>query len=151
MAYSRHSQAARVLAQLVDELVHLERGGDGLDEACRADAAAAETDVVLRHVEDVIPQASLEVVLAASQRNLLVSSLRKAPSAGCSRAAHLHLGQVEVRAVAASDGFLGIVEEEETKVEDSTTQVLAVDGDVRLVKVPSTSTAWVARQYESEF
>lgn len=52
-----------MLPKLVNELVHLECSSDGLDEASSTDAAPAQANVVLSHAEDVIPQASLEVVL----------------------------------------------------------------------------------------
>ena len=63
----------------------MEDSGDGLDQDRAADRAARDGDVVLSELEDVVPQARLEVVL--------------------------HLRQVEVRAEAALDGLDGVVEE----------------------------------------
>ena len=68
-----------------DQRPHVEDGGDGLDQDRAADRAARDRDVVLGKLEDVVPQARLEVVL--------------------------HLRQVEVRAEAALDGLDGVVEE----------------------------------------
>ncbi|KAI3485184.1 hypothetical protein L1887_51469 [Cichorium endivia] len=105
-------ETRRVLAQLVEDLVHLKGGSDGLDEDGAADGATGHLDVVLREVEDVVPQTRLEVAL--------------------------HLGQVEVRAVAGSDELVGVVEEVETKVDERAGHGLAVDDNVLLVEVPST-------------
>lgn len=52
-----------------------------------------------------------------------------------------HLGQVEVRTRAPLDKFLGIMIEKERKVEDGTGHGLIVDGDARLVQVPTTRTS----------
>ena len=65
-------QPGRVLTQLEQDLLHLERSRERLDEHRRADRAVLHADVRLRKVEDVVPEARLEVVL--------------------------HLGKVEVRA-----------------------------------------------------
>ena len=100
-----------VVAQLVDDLVHLKGGEDGLDQDGAADGAAGHADVVLGEVEDVVPQAGLEV--------------------------GLHLGEVEVRAEAAALGLKRVVEEVETKVEQGAGHGLAVDGDVLLLEVPA--------------
>jgi hypothetical protein len=56
-------QTTRMLPQLVDNLVHLERGGDGLDQDSRANAPASDPEQILRHAEDIVPKASLKVVL----------------------------------------------------------------------------------------
>lgn len=100
-----------VVAQLVDDLVHLEGGEDGLDEHSAADGAARQADVVLRQVEGVVPQARLEV--------------------------RLHLGQVKVGAEAALDGLVGVVEKVEAKVKEGAAHGLAVDRDVLLLEVPA--------------
>lgn len=126
-----------MLAELVNELVHLEGGSDGLDEASGADATTAKTNVVLSHAEDVVPQTGLEVVL---RRSIAVSAQFASCYVAYTKRAHLHLGKVEVGTVSSGDGLLGVVEEVETKVEDTSTQVLSVNSDVRLVQVPSSST-----------
>lgn len=100
-----------MLAQLVDDLVHLEGGQDGLDQHGAADGAAGHADVVLGQVEHVVPQAGLEV--------------------------RLHLGQVEVGAEAALDRLEGVVEEVQAKVEQRGAHGLAVDRDVLLLQVPA--------------
>ena len=52
-----------MLAQLVEELVHLEGRRERLDEARRAHGAARDAEVRLRREEDVVPEAALEVGL----------------------------------------------------------------------------------------
>ena len=53
-----------MLAQLVEELVHLKGGGERLDEARRAHGAARDAQVRLRGEEDVVPEAALKVGLS---------------------------------------------------------------------------------------
>ena len=101
-----------MLAQLPEELVHLERRREGLDEARRLDRCRAGiAELLLRADEDVVPQARLEVAL--------------------------HLRQVEVRARPAGEGFFGVVEEEEAEVEERPGDRLAVDLHVALDEVPA--------------
>lgn len=101
-----------VFAELVDDLVHLEGGENGLDQDGTTDGAAGKANVVLGEVEGVIPQTGLKV--------------------------RLHLGEVEVGAEAALDELLGVVEEVKTEVEKRTADGLAVNGDMLLLKVPAT-------------
>jgi hypothetical protein len=56
-----------VLAQLVEDLVHLERGEDRLDQHGRLDRAARDAELVLRHHEHVVPQPRLEMALELRQ------------------------------------------------------------------------------------
>ena len=53
----------------------------------------------------------------------------------------LHLRQVEVRTRAALDELLCIMEEVETEVKERTGQGLIVDGDARLLEMPSARAA----------
>ena len=52
-----------VLAQLVEDLVHLERGEDRLDQDGRLDRPARHAEPVLRPAEHVVPEACLEMRL----------------------------------------------------------------------------------------
>ena len=60
-------QAGRVLAQLPQDLVHLKGGQDGFDQHGRADGAARDSERVLRHQEDVVPQAGFQAALQLRQ------------------------------------------------------------------------------------
>lgn len=92
-------------------LVHLEGGGDGLNQDGAPDGAALHANVVLGQVEDVVPQACLEM--------------------------RLHLGQVEVRPRAALDQLMCVVEEVEAEVEEAARDGLAVDSEVLLLEMPA--------------
>ncbi len=102
-------QARRVLAELVEDLVHLERRGERLDEHRRLDRPLRDPDRALRVQEHHVPQARLEVAL--------------------------ELGQVEVRAGAALEELARVVEEIETEVDERASRDLSVDDDVLLRKV----------------
>jgi hypothetical protein len=56
-----------VLAQLEQDLVHLERGRQRLDQDRGANRAARHADGLLGEGEDVVPQPRLEVVLHLRQ------------------------------------------------------------------------------------
>ena len=60
-------EARGVVAQLVEDLVHLEGGEDRLDQDGGADGAARDAERVLRGDEDVVPQPRLEVALQLRQ------------------------------------------------------------------------------------
>ena len=56
-------QAAGVVLQLVQDLVHLEGGGQGFYQHGRPDRAARNAEVVLGEVEHLVPQPRLVVAL----------------------------------------------------------------------------------------
>src|ERR1700756_1756075 len=85
-------QAGGMVLQLVQDLVHLERREDRLDQHGRADRAARNAELILREVEHVVPEARLEMAL--------------------------ELGQVEVRARPLGDQRLSVVEQEEPEIEE---------------------------------
>ena len=100
-----------MLAQLVQNLVHLERGEDRFDEDGRLDRPSRDPDPVLREAEDVVPEASLEMAL--------------------------ELGEVEVRPRPALEQPLGVAMEVHPEVEEPGGDVLAVDLDVTLLQMPT--------------
>ena len=100
-----------VVSEFEDDLVHLERGEDGLDEDCASDAASWDGNEILGEVKNVVPKTGLKV--------------------------RLHLWEVEVGAVSTLDELLGVVEEVETEVEERAGYWLAVHGEVLLIQVPS--------------
>lgn len=104
-------QAGAVIAQLIDDLVHLKGGENGLDKHGSANGAAGHTNVVLSQVEGVVPQTGFEMAL--------------------------HLGKVKVRAKAAALCLESIVEEVKAKVEERSGDGLAVNSDMLLLKVPA--------------
>ena len=60
-------QTARMRAQLVKDLLHLESGQDRLDQHRRPDRATRNFQRVLCEVEDVVPQAGFEVAFQLRQ------------------------------------------------------------------------------------
>ena len=104
-------EACRMVAQLVEDLVHLEGGRDRLDEHGGADRPVRDAELLLRVGEDVVPQPCLEV--------------------------GLHLRQVDVRAAAALEELGGVVEEVEAEVDEGGHHGPALHLDVRLVEVPA--------------
>ena len=71
-------EAGGVVAQLVEDLVHLERGEDGLDQHGGADGAARDAELVLRADEDVVPEARFEVALHLGQIEVGAGAARRA-------------------------------------------------------------------------
>ena len=106
-----------MVAQLVEDLLHLECRENGLDEHAALDGALGDSQIVLRLYEDVVPEARLEVAF--------------------------HLGQVEVRPGIAAELLPHVVEEEEAEVEDAGRNRLAINQHVLLVQVPA---AWAHQQ-----
>src|SRR5262249_17421733 len=98
-------------AELVEDLIHLERGEDGFDEHRGADGADWKTDLLLRANEDVVHQPRLEVCLP--------------------------LRQIEVRAAAARYELFRVVEEVEREVEEARGDRLRVDEQVLFEQMPS--------------
>ena len=103
-----------MFAQFVQDFVHLEGGQDGFDQHGRLDRALRQAQFVLRHDEDVVPQARFQV--------------------------RFHLRQVEVRTGAARQLLLGVVEHEQGEVEDAAGDALAVDQHVLFIEVPAART-----------
>ena len=107
-------QPGRVVAQFVEDLLHLEGGEDRLDQHRGPDAALRHAERLLGDDEDVVPEPRLVPVL--------------------------QLRQVEVRSAAAAEGLPGVVEEEEPEVEDAGRDGAAVDQRVLLDQVPAART-----------
>jgi hypothetical protein len=100
-----------VVAELVEDLLHLERRRIGLDQHSGANGALRDAEMVLGEHEGVVPQPCLEMAL--------------------------HLGQVEVGAGATVDLGLGAVEEVQPEVEQACRHAFAVDEHVLLGEVPA--------------
>ena len=107
-------ESRRVVAQLVEDLVHLERREDRLDQHRRADRAVRDPELTLRADEDVVPEPRLEV--------------------------RLHLRQIKVRTGSACDRFLRIVKKVEAEIEEARRHRLAVDKEMLLQQMPAART-----------
>ena len=104
-------QPRRVLAELVEDLVHLERGEDRLDENRRPNRAVRDSQGLLGVDEDVVPEPGL--------------------------LGSLELRQVEIRPAATPDRFGCVVEEVQPEVEEAGRDRGAIDEDVSLLQVPA--------------
>ena len=104
-------EPGRVVAQLVEDLVHLEGRGDGLDQDGRPHRAVRHPERGLGVGEDVVPQARLEV--------------------------RLHLRQVVVGPAPGGQQLAGVVEEVQAEVDQGRDHGAAVGGEVGLVEVPA--------------
>ena len=56
-----------VVAQFIQNFVHLKRGEDGFDEDGHLDGAARNAELILREVEHVVPQTRFEMALQFGQ------------------------------------------------------------------------------------
>ncbi len=104
-------QAGRMVAQLPEDLVHLEGCEDRLDEDRRADRPGRELQLLLRGAEDVVPEPRLQMAL--------------------------HLGKVEVGPGPAREQAARVVKEVKTEVEEARRDRPAIDAQVRLVEMPA--------------
>src|SRR2546422_760345 len=101
-----------MVAQLVQDLFHLEGRKDRFDQDRSANRPSRGSELVLCEVENVVPEPRLEMAF--------------------------ELREVEVRAAALLQETLDVVKEVEAEVEEAAGDRLAVDLDVSLVEGPST-------------
>src|SRR5699024_3212475 len=106
-------EPCRVLAEFVEDLLHLERRTDRLDQHRRTDGATRHPQLVLRETEDVVPQPGLEVAL--------------------------ELGKIKVRPGSPCDQLPCIVEEVQSEIDQAGRNRTTVDPNVLLHEMP---TAW---------
>ena len=100
-----------MVAELVQDLVHLERSEDRLDENGRLDRPLWDPEPVLREDEGVVPEPRLEVAL--------------------------ELREIEVRAGPALEQPLRVSREKDAEVEEACETRPAVDLDVPLEEMPA--------------
>ena len=105
-------QPGGMFAQLVENFVHLKGGRDRLDQHRGADRALRNAELILRQLEDVVPDARFEMAL--------------------------HFRQVKIRAAAARDQLLRVVKKVESKIEKPAGDRLAIDEQVLLDQMPAT-------------
>ena len=78
-------EARGVVAQLPEDLVHLERGRERLDEAGRLDRATREAEPLLAGAEHLVPEPRLEVALELRAVEVRPAALREERAPRCSR------------------------------------------------------------------
>ena len=94
-------EAGRVVTQLVEDLLHLERCRECFDQHRRADRALRDADCLLGNHEGIVPETGLEV--------------------------RFELRQVEVRTKPTGQKFLGVVGHVDREIEESSSDRCAVD------------------------
>ena len=104
-------EARGVVPQLVQDLVHLECGQDGLDQHGGANRPSRNAQRLLCRNEDVVPETRLEV--------------------------RLELGKVEVRTGPAVELLASVVEEGQPKVEEARGDGSSVHQHVPLIQMPA--------------
>lgn len=88
--------------------------GEGFNQHGSTNGTLRDSDITLGKGENIVPEASLLVVL--------------------------HLGKVEVRTRSSIDEFTSVMEEVEGKIEDGAGNGGVVNGNPRLVEMPSSGT-----------
>ena len=100
-----------MVAEFIEDLVHLKGGEDGLDEDGTFDGIFRDSEFGFGLHEDVVPEACFEM--------------------------RLHLGKVEVGPGAAAEKLFRVVKGVEAEVEEGTGHGLAVDENMALFEMPS--------------
>ncbi len=85
-------EAGGMIAELVQNFVHLKSAEDGFDQHGGADRALGNAEGLLGEDEDIVPEAGFQVAL--------------------------HLGEIEIRSGAMRELVGGVVEEEESEIEE---------------------------------
>src|SRR6266542_1999542 len=104
-------ESGRVVAEFVQDFVHLEGAPNRLDQNRGPDGPLGYTEVILGKHEDVVPKTRFQVTL----------QFRK----------------VAIRCGALGDQRLGVVEEVKAKIEQRTRNRLSVPSDVLLHQMPA--------------
>ena len=107
-------QAGGMIAQFVENFVHLERSGNRLDQYRRANRSLRNAQLILREFENIIPDARFEMAL--------------------------HFRQIKIRAAAARDQLLRVVEKIQTEIEQTARDRLAIDEHMFLDQMPAART-----------
>ena len=94
-------EAGRVVTQLVEDLLHLERCGERLDQHRCADRPLRDADGLLGNHESIVPEPGLKV--------------------------RLEFREVEVRTKPTGQKFLGVVGHVDREIEESSSDRCAVD------------------------
>src|SRR2546422_758613 len=104
-------ESGAVIAELVEDLVHLEREGQHFDEHGRFDRSAIELELVLGPAEDLLPEPRLEVAL--------------------------ELGQIEIRTGPTIEQTSRVVERVQAEVDDRAGDRETVGVEMLLDEMPS--------------
>lgn len=103
-------QTGGMFLQLIQNLFHLERRGQSLNQYCRPNHTLLHPQVTCRKGEGIVPKTSFEMVF--------------------------HLREVKIRPRTSGDEFAGVVEKVQTEVEEGAGHGSAVDNQTGFRKVP---------------
>mmetsp|Transcript_294 Transcript_294/g.548 ORF Transcript_294/g.548 Transcript_294/m.548 type:complete len:362 (-) Transcript_294:699-1784(-) len=107
-------QSQGMISQFVQNLLHLKRRRDGLQENSRANGPLRHAEITLRRPKDVVPQPRLEVIF--------------------------QFGQVEVRASPLGQEAMHVMIEIQPEIEQTSRCHASIDGDMSFVQMPSART-----------
>jgi hypothetical protein len=141
-------QPSRVIPQFIQNLLHLERCRDGLDQDSRPDRSVGESNVSGGKGEDIVPQPVRAVSQRVSDWNSYSQRGMNGLIGSPSFQVVLHLGQVKVRPAAPLDQLVSVVEEVESEIEHGSGQGFSIDLNSGFVQVPSSWTM-IARKDEA--
>src|SRR5580700_9738434 len=97
-------EARRMIAEFVQNLIHLKRGQDGFDKNCCPDRASGNAQFVLSQVKDVVPEPGFKVAF--------------------------HFWQVEIRPASSRQQLFGVMKNIEPEIEQPAGNRFAVDEEM---------------------
>ena len=107
-------QTGTVFTQFVQDFIHFKRCDNRFNQHRGFDRALWQTQFVLRHHENVIPQTGFQM--------------------------GFHFRQIEIRAGAACQLFFGIVEQEQREIENTAGNTFAIDQHMLFIQMPAART-----------
>src|ERR1700692_1522307 len=113
-------ESCGMVAQFIENLVHLKGSQDGFDQDSRPNRAARNFQFVLSKIKNIIPKARFEMIL--------------------------QLRQVEIWASSLAQQGGGVVEEEQTEIKQRTRNRLAIHFEVLFIQMPAPRTHHQRRQ-----
>ena len=112
-------ESGRVIPQLKQNFFHLESGRESFNQDGGSNRVVWYANVRLREEENVIPEASFEIVF--------------------------HFGEVEIGTRTSLDKFLGIMIKVKREIENGAGNRSVVDGDARFIQVPASRSCYLVR------
>ncbi len=106
-----------MLAQFIQDFIHLECGDDRFNQHSGLDRSLRQTEFILGHHEDIVPQTCFEV--------------------------RFHFRQVEVRTCATRQLLFRVMDHEQRKVENTARNTLAINQHMFFIQMPA---AWTHDQ-----
>jgi hypothetical protein len=109
-------EAGAVLSEFIDDLLHLERSKNGLNQHRTSDGTPRDAQRILGKVENIVPKTSFKM--------------------------RFHLGEIEVWTITSLDQLVGIVKEVKAEVKKTATDGFPINDKMLLIQVPATRTSF---------